>query len=312
VARLEDFYRWDGPRPEVVFGGRRCRLPLWYHDNEFTSSLHTADHDAVAAELPSDLLRPARWVDGRALVSVAAFRYRAVTVDLPGGGHGAVVPYGEVSVAALVTRGPAMRLLPVLRPRVQVFVLHLPVTSAEARDGGDVWGFPKFVADIDFVEAPARREVTVSEDGLEVLHLAVRPSGPALPDHQPHTVFSAAGGRLLETVVPMSGYRQVRLGGGAGRLELGPHPVGRRLTGLDVSPAPVALFNYLEHRSILPAGVPVGPAGEYRGYAGAERPFGRYTVRYPGTPPLDVYAPSPLAGLIEPDAATVCADAPFP
>lgn len=301
MARLQDFHRWDGPRPEVVFGGRRCLLPLWYHDNEFTSSLHTADHDAVAAELPSDLIRPARWVDGRALVSVAAFRYRAVTVDLPGGGTGAVVPYGEVSVAALVTWGRALRLLPVLRPRVRVFVLHLPVTSAEARDGGsDVWGFPKFVADIDFAEAPARREVTVSEDGLEVLRLTVRPSGPALPDHQPHTVYSAAEGRLLETVVPMSGYRQVRVGAGAGRLELGPHPVGRRLAELDLSPTPVALFNYLDHRSILPAGVPVGPAKDYRGYPGAERPFGRYTVRYPGSLPLDVYAPPVLTGLVEP------------
>jgi hypothetical protein len=301
VAGLENFYQWDGPRPEVIFGGRRRLLPVYFHDNEFTSSLHTASYGAVAAELPSDAIRPARWIDGRALVSVAAFRYRAVTVALPDGGVDMIAPYGEVSVAAVVTRGPAPRLLPVLRPRISVFLLHVPVTSAEARDGGsDVWGFPKFVADIDFVEAPPRREVTVSEDGQEVLTLTVRPSGPAFADHQPHAVYTSSEGRLLETVVPMSGYRQVRLGAAAGRLHLGPHPVGRRLTGLDLSPTPVAVFNYLDHRSILPAGVPVGPAKEYRAHRGEERPFGRYTVRYPGTPPLDVYAPPGLSGLLEP------------
>lgn len=88
----------------------------------------------------------------------------------------------------------------------------------------------------------------------------------------------------------MSGGRQIRLGASAGRLRLGDHPVGRRLAELDISPTPLAVFNHLDHRSILPAGRPIGPAREYRGYPGAERDFGRYTVRYPGTPPLDRYA----------------------
>ena len=55
----------------------------------------------------SEAIRPARWIDGRALVSVAAFRYRAVTVALPDGDPGAIVPYGEVSVAAESGEYPA-------------------------------------------------------------------------------------------------------------------------------------------------------------------------------------------------------------
>ncbi len=289
VPRSEEFSGWEGPWPEVTGGARRFCLPLHYHDDEFMASLHTASYDAVAAELPSDLIRPARWINGRALISVAAFRYHAITCANGDGSTRLLAPYGEVSVAAVVTLGPAPRLVPVLRPPLHVFVLHLPVTTLEARDvGAALWGFPKFVGDIDFVEQPSVRRVTVSEDDEVVLELSLRPSGPALPDHQPHLVYTALGGELLETIVPMSGYRQIRLGGAGGRLQFGDHSVGRQLSRLDISPTPVAVFNYVTHRSVLPAGQAIGPARAYRGHPGLERPHGRYTVRYPDTPPLDV------------------------
>jgi len=288
---LGQFYGWNGPRPEVIAGTRRFHLPIYYHDDEFVSSLHTASYAAVAAQLPSDGIRPARWIDGRALISVAFFRYRAITCAAADGSTRLMAPYGEVSVAAVVTDGPAPRVLPMLDPRVQVFVLHLPVTTLEARDVGTVlWGFPKFVADMDFVEEPTTRHVTVSEGDQHVLTLTVRPSGPALADHQPHVVYTARRGELIRTIVPMAGHRQIRLGKRSGHLELGEHAVGRELAGLDIGPAPLAVFNYVTHRCILPAGRVVGPARTSSGYPGSEKAFGRYTIRYPGSPPLDQYA----------------------
>ena len=50
------------------------------------------------------------------------------------------------------------------------------------------------------------------------------------------------------------------------------------------------MFSYLDHRSILPACLPVGTARDYHGYARADRAFGRFTVSFPDTPPLDQYA----------------------
>jgi hypothetical protein len=310
---LEDFYRWDGPRPEVEAGGRRFHLPLHYHDDEFMASLHTASYDAVAAELPSEAIRPARWRDGRALVSVAAFRYDAVSVRDSAGAVSWLRPYAEVSVAAVVTLGQAPRMLPVLHPRLHVFVLHLPVTTREARDVGTLWGFPKFVADLDFVEQPRARQVSVAEDDQLILRLTVRPSGVALPDHHPHVCYTAHDGELVETVVPMTGYRQIRLGRGAGRLALGSHPVARRLARLDIAPEPLAVFNYLTHRTLLPAGRGVAPARPYRGHPGSERPLGRYTVRYPDATPLDRYAPdadTPGTTAPEREGATASAGSP--
>nr|WP_281371767.1 acetoacetate decarboxylase family protein [Petropleomorpha daqingensis] len=278
-------------------------MPVYYHDDEFMASLHTASYDAVAAALPCDQLRPARWIDGRALLSLGVFRYRETTCVGADGGTEVLTPYAEVSVAVVVTVGPARRVLPILSPRLRVFVLHLPVTTLEARDVGALWGFPKFVADLDFEEEPDRRRVVLSEDGQEILDLILRPSGPALADRHPHVVHTVKDGVLLETTVPMSGYRQIRLGPASGTLRLGEHPVGRQLRGWEISPAPLAVFNYLTHRTILPEGRPIGPGRQYRGYVGSDRPRGRYTVRYPDTPPIDQYAADSATGAVGPSPA---------
>ncbi|MBB3083070.1 acetoacetate decarboxylase family protein [Geodermatophilus sabuli] len=284
---------WAGPARRVRVGDRALALPLRYPDSACFAAVHPASHPAVAAALPGDALKPVRWVDGRALLSVAAFRYRAVTTaDSPAG---RLAPYGEVSVAVVVTRGPAPPVLPLLRRRLSLFVLHLPVTTAEARDvGATLWGFPKFVADMDFVEERPARRVTVTEGGATVLELAVRGGGPVLADRRPAVMYTTLGGELLETVVPMAGRLRVAFGGGAGTLRLGEHAVADSLRALEVSPAPVAVFDFLDHRSVLPAGRPVGPAPAYRGHRGGERAAGRFTVRYRHTPPLDLSAPAPV------------------
>jgi hypothetical protein len=284
-------YDWQGPTPEVTVDGTSFRLPLYYHENHLFASVHAAAHDAVAAELPSDLIEPARWLDGRALVVVHAFRYAAVSAVTTDGSTRRLAPYGEVIVSAAVTRGPAPRALPILG-RQRGFVLQMPVTSKEARDGGSqLWGYPKFVADMDFAEEERVRAVQVSEAGARVLTLTVRPGGRILRDRRPLVSCTSLHGQLLETLVPAAGHVQIRLGGGAGHLDLGRHPVAERLRRLDISPEPLAVYSYLHHRSALPAGVPLGPARAYAAHAGEEREFGRYTVSYPGTAPLDQYAP---------------------
>ncbi|MGY1592841.1 acetoacetate decarboxylase family protein [Geodermatophilus sp. SYSU D00708] len=290
MTHRDDPDGWAGPTPEVRIGDRSFRLPLRYSDNACIASVHTASYAAVAAALPAGPLRPVRWADGRALLSVTAFRYRAVTTadDPPG----LLAPYGELSVAAVVTRGPAPRVLPLLRRRLPLFVLHLPVTTAEARDAGaTLWGFPKFVADMDFTEHRTTRGVAVADGGAALLSLTVRAAGPVLPDRRPAVVYSERDGQLVETRVPMAGRLRLGIGPASGELQLGEHPVAGQLRRLDVSPAPLAVFDYLEHRSLLPAGRAVGPVAAYQGHRGEQRTRGRLTVGYPGTPPLDLYAP---------------------
>jgi hypothetical protein len=292
MLRHEDFYSWEGPRPDVTVHGRAGRLPVFYHDNDVFMSVHPASYGAVAEALPSKVIRPVRWRDGRALVALTAFRYHAVTFTDADARTDTVTPYGEVSIAAVVTTGAAPRVLPLLRPRLAAFVLHLPVTTAEARDAGVVlYGFPKFLADMDFTEGTNVRRVDLSEGGASILTLSVRSYGPVLPDRRPLVAYSALHGDLLETVIRVRGHMQATVGSSAGDLRLGEHEVAQQLRALDISPAPVAAFSYLDHRSLLPAARVIGRARDYVGYRGADRDLGRFTVSYPGSAPLDQYAP---------------------
>lgn len=273
------------------------RLPITYQEASGFGSWHTASLDAVAALLPSPELCPARWFDGRALVSVDVFRYREATWTDDEGRTRRMTPYGEVGVSVGVTRGPSPRGLPALRDRVGGLVLTLPVTTREARDAGrEHWGLPKFTADVEVDDAPGRQVVRVGEEDAVLLELAVTAGGPVLPTRRRMTVYSSRDGALLETVVPVRGLRQVRPGAGAARLTLGDHPVADLLRGLDVGPGALAGFRWAELRSTLPAGRPVGTARPVPRHEGPDSERGGYTVRHPGTEALDQYAVTAPAG----------------
>ncbi len=272
------------------------RLPLTYHDTAVASSYHLASAAAVAAVLPRrggrPLLRPLPAPGGRTVVAVHAFRYRTVTWTGPDGATHTLAPYGEVGVTAGVVAGPAAR--GGGAPATGGFVLQLPVTSREARDlGRTEWGLPKWLGDMDFLDAPDRSEVRLGEDGTEVLTHAVRAGGPALPGSRTRRLWSVRDGRLLETTVRVLARWQARPGGA--RLVLGGHPVAGALRALGLSPAPVAAFRAVGHRSTLPAGRPGRPADPPADGAaaavhpGRDAPFGRFTVAYPGTGALPQY-----------------------
>ncbi len=170
MSHRKAFYQWRGPRPAITAGDSQVRLPVFYHHNDVFTSVHAASYDAVAAELPSEVIQPARWRDGRAMVAVTAFRYHAITWTATDGSTSSLAPYGEISVAAVVTVGQAPPVLPLLAGQLRGFVLHLPVTTIEARGFGIAgWGFPKFVADMDFTEDPSFRRVHLSEGGSPIL-----------------------------------------------------------------------------------------------------------------------------------------------
>lgn len=289
-SRDAAFFKWTAERPIAQFRGRAIRGPTAIHRIASFQTLHLAAFEPVRAAIPTDALHPVRWLDGRALVFVAAMRHHDVTASFDSGEPYITPPYGEVSVGVMVTRRPAPRGLPVFGRSLRGFVLHMPVTTAIAAESGrQLLGSPKFVADMDFVEQPARRAVTVSEDDREILTVQVRPSGPVTVNRAPVIIYSVLDGQLLESTVRFFGHRQTMIGSASGHLHLGDHPVADELRGLAVSTAPLMAASYLEARMLFGAGVPVATAHQYRGYVGREPERGRYTLAYPDTPPLDQY-----------------------
>ena len=287
----QDFYHWPGARPRVRVGDRVVEGPANYHQFDMFKSFHLAPFDPVAALVPTNELLPARWVDGRAVVMVAAMRYHEVGLRDGDDKPLRLAPYGEVMIGPLVCRRPWPRGLPTLLPartRTGVFVLDLPVTTAQARDlGRAVWNFPKYVADMDFREEPGLREVNLAEGDHDVLRLDVRPRGRVRADNAPAYLYSAKDGELVETRMRFAGHLQRHWGRGGGRLTWsGSHPTARRLNELQVSSDPVLTLSYLDARAVLPAGEPIGVAYDYDGHRGRETPHGRFTLTVPGLGPI--------------------------
>ena len=97
--------------------------------------------------------------------------------------------FGEVLIAAVVTEGPTPRVLPLLRGRAGAFMLHTPVTTHEALAGvRGFFGWPKFLADMDFTETGASRppkELPPQRHASRV-HIAARPRVPGRSDDVCH------------------------------------------------------------------------------------------------------------------------------
>jgi hypothetical protein len=285
----------------VDLGAFHGGSPVVWHKSESYQTLHSASFEAAAAALPTSELHPVRFPGGRAVVLVASFQHDVITA------HGvrgrAMLPYGEVLVAVLVTRRPARPLLPLVAPSIAgfgagAFVLHLPVTTKAARDAGRLlFGYPKFTADMEFEDAIETCRVRLDEGGRHILSQTIRPAGPTSVMNAPLTLYSALDGELIAETMPLVGLQQRRPGRRGGYLELGDHQIADELRSLDISSEPFLTTRVSALRFAMTPGRPIGSARQYLGYIGDERELGRYMVSYPNAAPIDQYAPfAPTAG----------------
>lgn len=272
--------------------GRDVATKAHVHRMDGFGTFHAASYGAARAGVPSTL-RPLRLPDGRAVVAFAALHKREWTA-VDGATRPGVLPWGEVMVTVLVGRRPADRLHDLARivtGRAAMVVLHLPMTTREARDAASAgWGQPAFVADIAFEHLEDRAAVHLSEGGVSILDLIVDEGGPILSIRGAQVAYAASEGRLVRSVMPSVARQQVRLGRHLGRLTLGKgHPVADDLGRLQIDPRPFLVVTmHAGHLTLLPP-VVVGPAESQAAYAGTDRELGRYNVRYPDTWPIDQY-----------------------
>lgn len=306
------FYHSGGPPQHVVVDGRDLWLPIVIHRMDGFGSLHAASMAAARELLPSDALRPVSLPGDRAAVLITAFRYYEMTDSRPAPIEPAEPPYAEVTMTILATRGGRAPLLSLalmgtgLMPTAG-YVPHMAVTHRLARDGGrELWGVPKFIADVDFIDDVARREVRLAEGEQHILTLSVRPAGRLRTSTQPSVMYTVLDRSLVETRMP--GIFEVRtaIGPGRGRLELGTegHPVSETLRRLDVAPEPLGVVDSPVIRTMFVPGVAVGAGRRVVDYEGSDRAFGRFTVSHPGTGPIDQNAALSLSAMwAAPDGA---------
>jgi hypothetical protein len=160
---LSSVYQWQFPDGLDT----PIRLPVYYYDNTLMSAAYTASTAMVKALLPSRDMHPVEILPGRCVVIFTAFEYRKTDIH----------PYNEFSIAFAVTFGRrSVPLWTIGRMAVarcfHAYVWQLPVTTEIARWGGvDLYGYPKFVADIDFAREDTALVCRVGEGGAHILTL---------------------------------------------------------------------------------------------------------------------------------------------
>ncbi len=164
---------------ETKIGDVKGKIPLFYRKARCFTAVFPAKLWEVRRALPDRRFVPAQIAPGVAGVMLAAFEY--YDVDIP--------PYNEFAIGIPVN-SPYFLQVPgynlarqMLRMETDLYVLHLPVTTEEARRGGvDFYGFPKFLASIDYMDTAEWANCALSEGGdlicsLDFDKIAARHSG---------------------------------------------------------------------------------------------------------------------------------------
>jgi hypothetical protein len=201
------------------------------------AAFFTASRSRVLNILPIPDLVPVQLDGDRTILGVIGIEY--IRRNIP--------PYNEILIVFPVRLGKG-----VAPPTVEdllkeglggctLFIRHIAVNTRVAEVlGNELLGYSKFIGDIQFTDASDQRTCVFSDAGEEILRFAVNSKVEQYGDWERNTmsVSTYKYGKLYRLTYE----NQTRLGVDVppnGSLTLGPHPLGRMLTGLEVSSQPV-------------------------------------------------------------------------
>ena len=170
-------------RRQILSDGSECPLPIRYFDAQYLAATFLTDFCRASELLTGTGLQPLRQEDGQAVVVLFCGEYRDTDIG----------SYNEVGLSILsVAPGD---------PMPAIFVTNLPVTSSRAnRAGREIWGFNKFVAEIDIRREAKRFVTTVCDFENALIGTFEGTFGPSIPTPPTNlSTFSMLSGRLLRT-----------------------------------------------------------------------------------------------------------------
>ncbi len=214
-------------------------LPIMYFDSSHLLALFRVDYEKARAMVADHGLDPVRFANDTALVAVAFYEYRETSI----------ADYREVGTAIAVlpkdTPLPAFPLLSLFTPmdknKVGFHIVDLPVTTPEACAAGkDIWGYPKFVTQIDFDLSGRKFAGAVADpQGDEHILRLSGTVGPGMPGPLLDLIlYSRHKEKPLRTLINTRGGGHVCLPGSL-RLAVGSqrHPMAKNLIALGLAHA---------------------------------------------------------------------------
>jgi hypothetical protein len=224
---MESTFLGDVEQHAVEITGGNCDVPILYRDVFTVAGVFTAPTLKLKQLLPTSRLVPAEIYPGKGLLGFMAMDYRDSSIG----------PYREFAIMVPARYHPRFNppLFPVLRMSAslsfETFIWQLPLTSEVGLHAGiDIWGFPKFLADIEFREDKWAVSCMLSEGGEDILTLEVKKNAARMKTYFDYTIFSVRERELLRTrVTGISGSLGRSFRPGSANLTLGGHAMSRRI-----------------------------------------------------------------------------------
>lgn len=237
-----DFFKgvvqWELMTPDMSL---QAKLPVFYYDNTSMTAIYTAATDKVRKLLPHSDMHPVEAMVGKSLVAFTAFEYRKSDID----------PYNEFSISFPITfRKKAIPGITVLgmmaRRYFTAYVWQLPVTTERARRGGvEMYGYPKFLADITFAKENGMLACKLSEGGKNILTLKGQQLKTGVEKVNRFKTYSLKDGVPLAANIYMNPVEFGKsMSGKAAELTLGDHNIARQLREIKLSEKPL-FYQYM-------------------------------------------------------------------
>ena len=208
--------------------GREVRLPVEVRDASTTVAFYLVPAAAAQRLVDPTGLRVATVLPGRTLCTIGSVDYRDNDLG----------QYHEVAITFFVRQRGARTLpffgtmLGLVRGTLATYIHHLPVDGEFTCEAGQtIWGFPKFMSQIDITESAGEQRTVLTADGRHVLTQTVRTGGARAMPARDQISYALRNGVLYRTRASMRGTGMgARLRGAT--LELGDHPIAAELRTL--------------------------------------------------------------------------------
>lgn len=226
---------------EVSIAGQIGKVPIFYQEARAISAIFPASIRRLRRILPESY-RPVRIFPGVGLVSVSALEYRECDIR----------PYNELSIAVLL--GPDGILRQYRSRRFHAYIHYLPVTTEIALRGGiDFYGFPKFLAGLDWADSDTELGCRFSEKGEPVLSLFGRKLDTRPGGRMTFHARTWMDGRPQGTEFRIQAREEaVSWRGNHARLELSErHPIAKEMAELLLSRRPILYMYVPSFQAIL-------------------------------------------------------------
>jgi hypothetical protein len=202
---------------EIEFKGEKGEVPAKYFDTRSFSAVFPASSRKLKKYLPSKKMKLIKPFPGISFIFIVAYEYKRIS---------ALEPYNEVGIGYPLN----------FKDKDQEYsgsqFIYLPVTTERAKElGADLFGYPKFVAEITFEDYENSSKCVLKHEGDLIFTLEV-PKIDVKEEFSENHSFTVKDNKILRTRVTGQGFIGTSQERGIANLILGEHPISKEIKKL--------------------------------------------------------------------------------